>query len=207
MLRKNLLLILSLIICLQFTGCGSLKKRVQTPEGPKEVEVTDVVEETNVENEKPVEVVDVEPNNELLEVIKFNNFYKSEISRFWLYNKKMNNTVNSQCFSDFIKNRKLIQTNGNSNEEVLKILRGKKPKLEFTMYYSLKRVVGYTYPNVNKIWFNRRLHKNFSLCKSASNLGHEISHKLGFGHDFNATQRRPYSVPYSINAGFTACCK
>lgn len=70
--------------------------------------------------------------------------------------------------------------------------------IDITLYFANNSTVGYTYPNVNKIWVNNKFFAGFSLGKVAANVTHEWTHKLGFGHDFNRTTRRNYSVPYGV---------
>lgn len=121
---------------------------------------------------------------------------------------KRKEVLQSKCFSDFMLNRKLIQTNGLSNEEVVLALLNTPVKAEFQTYYKrFSKVYGYTYPNISTIFINKKYFDGASICSVASNQAHEISHKQGFGHDYKATTRRPYSVPYSINAAFSECCK
>ena len=101
-----------------------------------------------------------------------------------------------------------LQDTHKKSAEVVQDLRTRTVEIHLVTYYKrFSKVHGYTYPDVNKIWLNRKYHSGASLCSEASNLAHELSHKLGYGHSFKATQSRPYSVPYSINAGFTKCCK
>jgi len=59
-------------------------------------------------------------------------------------------------------------------------------------------VVGYTYPDTPTIYMNRNYYNTFAPNQVAANLAHEWCHKIGFGHDFNRTARRPYSVPYAV---------
>lgn len=73
--------------------------------------------------------------------------------------------------------------------------------LNITIYTSSwfqRGTIGYTYPDADTIWVNRRHYKNFKPSQIAANFTHEWLHKVGFGHDFKATARRPFSVPYAI---------
>lgn len=206
---KNFLIIFMAMI---MVSCSSLTRTERGSDGT----VTEVEVENPEEVKVPeVEVVEVGQDNELLEVTKFTGFTTGEINRFWQYNAAMNKTINSKCFYDFLVARsrglngaeyKMHSMNGNSVDELMSILRGKKPKLEFEMYYSNNSTVGYTYPERAKIWFNKKFHQFYGICKAAANLGHEISHKLGFDHASNYSRYRNYSVPYSINFAFGACC-
>ena len=196
---KNLLLILFLI---GLVSCSSVSKK-RTVDNSGNV----TIEEVEVEVEE-TEIVDTTADNELLEVIDFKGFTQKQIGHFWQANDKLNLVVNSPEFEQFLyKREKIIDTNGLDIPGILKVLRGQKPKLAFTMYYSRKSTVGYTYPNSNRIWFNSKFHNNYSVCKSAGNLGHEVSHKLKFTHAYKRTKSRPYSVPYTINAAFKELCK
>lgn len=70
--------------------------------------------------------------------------------------------------------------------------------LDLTLYYSNNSTVGYTYPNTNRVWINDKFFTTNSLGKVAGNIVHEWTHKLGFTHDFNRTEKRNYSVPYAV---------
>jgi hypothetical protein len=101
----------------------------------------------------------------------------------------------------------LNQTNGLTKSQVVAHLRSSPVKLDLQMYRSWRGVVGYTYDGVNKIWMNRKFHDGFNVCESASNLGHEITHKNGFVHDFKPTKRRPCSAPYIVGTVVKKCCE
>lgn len=70
--------------------------------------------------------------------------------------------------------------------------------LELELYYSRKNVVGYTYPNVLRIWMNRKYFDVYTPAQVAGNIFHEWTHKLGFEHDYRYTVSRDASVPYAI---------
>jgi hypothetical protein len=59
-------------------------------------------------------------------------------------------------------------------------------------------VVGYTSEGSDTITTNRRFFSGFDESALAGHLGHEWLHTLGFEHDFKATARRPFSVPYAL---------
>lgn len=60
------------------------------------------------------------------------------------------------------------------------------------------RVIGYTYPSSPKVWLNTKYFNKFDSLRVASNLVHEWMHKLGYGHDYEWTEERKYTVPYAV---------
>lgn len=61
-----------------------------------------------------------------------------------------------------------------------------------------RHVVGYGTEGGDTITTNRRFFSSFTPAEMAGHLAHEWLHKAGFEHDFNATARRPDSVPYEL---------
>jgi len=144
----------------------------------------------------------------LINVTKFTNFTDKEIVKAKKYIPLMESVVKSQCFEDFMVARKMIKTDGLSNKEVVAKLRGTTVDIELIAYYKrFSYVAGYTEPGAKWIKINRKYHTGASLCSEASNLYHELSHKIGFGHTNKGTSIRKYSVPYSINDAFKVCCE
>ncbi len=123
-----------------------------------------------------------------------------------------NELLQSQCFSDFMIKRALIQTGGKTPMQVVEHLKTRNLTVPVTMYYSRKNVVGYRNVGSPIVYTNLKFHAGSTACARASNLTHEWSHVpdettgIGYGHDYKATRQRPYSVPYSINAAFDKCC-
>lgn len=194
-----LLLLLFLVSC----GTTTVKKPVPAP-----VDVTPVVTE-------PTEPVKQVP---FLEVTEYSGYNKGSVEKLKKAVAKVNETIASQCFEDFMIDRAIKKpgrkytlhtTGGRTAKEVVDHLRSNTAKIRLQYYWSRKKVIGYTYPNTDKIWTNWRYYAGATVCNRGSNLGHEGSHKAPFkyGHTFKATYSRPWSVPYSINAAFKACCK
>jgi len=144
----------------------------------------------------------------------FTNFSDSEKERMQLVLKKLLKVINSDQFKEKVLSHKyngdrtFVDNNGMSNLEVYQhLISGAEDLLDdvdhqmdlnLNMYYSLSSTIGYTYPNTLKIWINRRFFQGFKPSQIAANLIHEYMHKLGFGHDYNYTERRPFSVPYAF---------
>lgn len=101
-----------------------------------------------------------------------------------------------------------VDNNGLSNGEVYQLILDGAEKLRPTvnnamdmdveLYTADNTVVGYTYPNINKIWVNTKYFDKYTAAGVAHNLMHEWLHKIGFGHDATSTPERPYSVPYAV---------
>jgi hypothetical protein len=78
--------------------------------------------------------------------------------------------------------------------------------LKVKMYYSIKNTVGYTYPSDLIVYTNSKFHNSYDACNVASNLTHEWTHKMGFGHDMKWNRDRDYTVPYGHNSIIEKLC-
>lgn len=88
---------------------------------------------------------------------------------------------------------------GLSNEEIYqKIINEGKIDLELKLYNEESNTIGYTYPNIIRIYINQKYFNRFSPSQVADNLVHEWLHKIGFNHEFKYSKTRDHSVPYSI---------
>lgn len=158
-------------------------------------------------NSKSKKVLAVTAFTGIVSIGAFYNHTSREIEINTMAAIKVDQVVKSACFEKEILKTKLVQTNGLSVKEVLDKYRSSKTMIDLEFYYSRNNVIGYTYSSVKKIWMNRKFHNSYSVCAVAKNLAHEVAHKVGFGHDMNATERRPRSVPYSIGRAVGFCCK
>lgn len=101
-----------------------------------------------------------------------------------------------------------VDNGGYSNEEVYQMILEGAEKLrptknntmdmEVELYYAATSTVGYTYPNVTKIWVNTKYFNSNPVTSVAANLMHEWMHKLGFKHATSYSVSRDYSVPYAV---------
>lgn len=71
--------------------------------------------------------------------------------------------------------------------------------LEIELYSDMEsNTIGYTYPNIVRIFMNAKYFNRFGPHQVADNMMHEWLHKLGFGHDAEATPERRHSIPYAV---------
>jgi hypothetical protein len=82
--------------------------------------------------------------------------------------------------------------------EVLKPENNHKMDLDLELYFEEINTIGYTYPNVLKIWMNTKYFSTFTASQVADNIFHEWMHKLGFDHAIDYSVSRDYTVPYGL---------
>lgn len=97
--------------------------------------------------------------------------------------------------------------NIDSNEDIYNILRkgeeqGSSDGVDFTWKLRIKLGRGLSQVGrrdgnliITQNWFIKRDNNDSEV---AAHWVHEYLHVLGFGHDYDDTERRPYSVPYGI---------
>jgi hypothetical protein len=137
-----------------------------------------------------------------------NNFTAVELVKLKSAAVLLEQVVNSQDFKERVLTYPFINTDGLTNQQIYNLIMSGREVLnnavdneldiDVTMYYSLRGVIGYTYPNILRTWMNRRFFKKFNAAGVASNLAHEWCHKIGFDHSFYYTNNRKNSVPYAI---------
>jgi hypothetical protein len=145
-----------------------------------------------------------------------NNFNESQIIKMNKAIEKIKIVINSTEFKDRVLAHTykgevtFVQNDGLTNLEVyekimtgaesLNLVRDQEMDIDVTMYYKNNSTVGYTYPSTPRTWVNSKFFNKYTHSQVAKNVVHEWTHKVGFGHDFKRTSRRPYSVPYAVGS-------
>lgn len=146
--------------------------------------------------------------------IKFSKFTRTQENKVLDAVDLIRQVIGSDEFKTRVLNytyqgkKRFVDNNGLTNGQIYqKIIEGAEklyPKKNYVMDVTLEtyttdaNVIGYTLPTVNKIWMNTRYLNTFTPVQVAANLVHEWLHKLGFGHAYESTPSRPYSVPYAV---------
>lgn len=100
-----------------------------------------------------------------------------------------NGLSNYQIYKKILAGRELMTNLGRNNTM----------DLEIELYTDPDSItIGYTYPNIVRIYMNTKYFNTFLPFQVADNMMHEWLHKLGFDHDVQNTPERPHSVPYAI---------
>lgn len=146
--------------------------------------------------------------------IKLDNFDATQEDKILIAADLIKKVVATEEFKLKILNHRVngkktfIDNGGLSNAEIYKkILEGSeklKPAADNEMDLDLEvfrrndDTVGYTYPNVIKVWMNEKFLNRHAPYKVTTNMMHEWLHKLGFKHAQKKTATRKYSVPYAV---------
>lgn len=124
-----------------------------------------------------------------------------------LLERKLNETLGSQCFEDFMtaKGRPYRMIGKYTPEDIVKKLRVPQVILVDYFYHFMFPVLGYDVAEQPVIHMNRNAIAiyNMDLCAEASVMAHEISHVKGFMHRGNENNDyNNLTVPYTINHAF-----
>lgn len=132
------------------------------------------------------------------------NFKRHEIKKYKKGLELLELVINSKDFKDEILRAKFTETQGMTNRQVYDyIMSGrnlyftevdKEIEIHVSMYYSFRRVIGYTKPSTWWTYLNRRMFRRMSADDIAGNAIHEYCHNLGFSH----YKRKRTSVPYQV---------
>jgi len=121
--------------------------------------------------------------------------------------RKLNETLNSECFAKFIlaKGRKWTELGDKSPVDVLIEMRTPQVIMVSYFYHFIYGLQGYEVAGQPVIHINRNALAayNQSFCSEVSIMAHEISHAKGFMHRGNDNNNHNYySAPYQINHAF-----
>jgi hypothetical protein len=145
--------------------------------------------------------------------VKLNNFKPEEITKINKASKIAETILNSQEFKSKVightynGKQQFFDTNMTTEQVYTKIMGGAESykmiangdmDISLTMYYSMVNTIGYTLPDSDTVWLNRKFHSGFDEYEQPSNIVHEWTHKLGFEHAMKWSQSRDYSVPYGV---------
>jgi hypothetical protein len=146
------------------------------------------------------------------------NASKEESAKIKDAEKLINQIVGTKCFYDTLAGRQLVQTDGRTPAEVASHIKSLSGTIKVNMYYRCMSfgfkclaptsAVAYRDPPATDVYMNRAyFYVQMSALEWASTLAHEaLGHSLGnYDHDYNPTDRRPYSVPYSIGFVIEKC--
>lgn len=131
----------------------------------------------------------------------------AEVERLKLLERKLNQTINSECFSDFIltPNRPWNHLEDRTPAQILEIMRSRKIVLVryFTsIYYQLEgfEVAQQAVVHINRLSVTVQ---RMNLCREASVIAHEIAHANGLNHRGNEPDEyNMLSPPYQIDHAF-----
>ena len=186
-------------------------------ENDLELHDASIAEGVGLDNEAPVECQLPTPivGSQLSINIVLQNFNEQQTIKMNDAIGRLKLVINSEEFKERVlshtfKGERTFSLNlGLTNEEVYeRIMSGVEVlnreldyemDVDVTMYYArLSSVVGYTYRDTIRTWFNSKYFNVFTPAQISANVTHEWMHKLGFGHTSNNSSSRPYTVPYGI---------
>lgn len=156
----------------------------------------------------------------LMNIRSAENFSNQQYNKLMQAKELVEMIINSAAFKSrvlsFSSNgvQGFVQNNGMSNQQIFDYLMSGAEKYpaqtvadhfmdyDLVLYkpkwYQSKKVLGYTSQDTSIIHINKKFFSDAEINQIAMNLVHEWTHKMGFGHDFKRTARRPSSVPYGI---------
>lgn len=115
-------------------------------------------------------------------------------------NEVLNHTYNGK--------KTYVDNDGLSNAEIYKkIIEGSEKlrpgkdsvmNLDLEIFTRSDNTIGYTMPDVIRVWMNSKFLNIFTPDKVTTNMMHEWLHKLGFKHAYERTNNRSKSVPYAV---------
>ncbi len=129
---------------------------------------------------------------ELIEKVVASDEFRQEIINHTYAGKKR--FVDSRGLTNAQIYQKILE----ASESMLKKGKNNVMDLELKLYREETTTIGYTYPNVARIYMNMKYFDSFNPTQVADNMFHEWLHKIGFDHAQKYSPSREHSVPYAI---------
>lgn len=146
----------------------------------------------------PKESLRLEEARTILETICNSDLFKEKFlsADFHGETSKWKNKSNLEIYNHFMSGAEVLQPEIDSEADIDLTIFNPKP---------WSGTVGYTYKNTIRQWINRKFFWSLKIFQVAGNIVHEWGHKLGFGHDYKRTKRRPFSICYQLNRIIKEC--
>lgn len=101
--------------------------------------------------------------------------------------------------NDGLTNKQIYQKIIEGSEKMTGLGKNSTMDLELELYTDHEsNTIGYTYPNIVRVYMNRKYFNKFKPYQVADNMMHEWLHKIGFDHEVKVTPDRRHSVPYAV---------
>lgn len=98
-----------------------------------------------------------------------------------------------------LSNQQIYKKILEASEKMIRLGKNNTMDIELELYTDNDSItIGYTYPNVVRIFMNSKYFNKFKPHQVADNMMHEWLHKIGFDHSVEVTPDRRHSVPYAI---------
>lgn len=133
-----------------------------------------------------------------LEIICNSELFRQEMLRadFSGETSKWKNKTNEEIYNHFMSGAEVLSPEIDFEADIDLTVFNPKP---------FQGTVGYTYADTVRQWINRKFFWGLKIWGVQGNIAHEWGHKLGFGHDYKSTARRPFSVCYRLNSIIKYC--
>lgn len=135
----------------------------------------------------------VQAASALIRQIVASEEFKQKVLNYTFQGKK-------QFFDNLgLTNEEIYQKIMEGSEKMTGLGKNATMDLELELYTDHEsNTIGYTYPNIVRVFMNRKYFNKFRPYEVADNMMHEWLHKIGFDHSVKVTPERRHSVPYAI---------